>query len=94
MLMKMYAPLFYLMFINDLSKIITSDLPTRPHNSFDDLPSYSAPRAKNLRGELDRFLSTDPEQVQDVLVWWYERKHMYPGLSRMALDYLSIPGML
>jgi hypothetical protein len=40
-LMKMYAPLFYLMFINDLSKIITSDLPTRPHNSFDDLPSYS-----------------------------------------------------
>ena len=25
-------------------------------------------------------------------MWWYERKHIYPRLSRMAMDYLSIPG--
>ena len=45
-----------------------------------------------MRDELDRYLSTDPEHVLDVLVWWYEHKGTYPRLSRMALDYLSIPG--
>ena len=25
-------------------------------------------------------------------MWWYEHKHIYPHLSRMAMDYLSIPG--
>jgi hypothetical protein len=44
--------------------------------------------------EVSRYLSTDPEQVRDVLLWWHERKSVYPCLSRMALDYLSIPGEL
>ena len=43
---------------------------------------------------MDRYLSIDPEHVEDVFVWWYERKHIYPCLHRMALDYLTIPGML
>ena len=51
-----------------------------------------APKAKELRDELARYLSTDPEQVVDVLLWWTECKAIYPHLSRMALDYLSIPG--
>lgn len=46
-----------------------------------------------MRDELDRYLSTDPEHVSDALAWWYEHKHVYPRLHRMALDYLSIPGM-
>ena len=45
-----------------------------------------------LRDELARYLSTDPEQVKDVLLWWHKHKSMYPHLSRMALDYLTIPG--
>ena len=45
-----------------------------------------------LRGELDNFLSTDPENVTDALAWWYAHKDEYPRLHRMALDYLSIPG--
>jgi hypothetical protein len=61
-------------------------------NMFDDLPTLAAPKATDLRDELDRFLSTDPEYVKDVLMWWFERQHIYPRLSRMALDYLSIPG--
>jgi hypothetical protein len=61
-------------------------------NIFDNLPALSAPKASDLRGELERYLSTDPEQVTNVLMWWTERKTMYPNLSRMALDYLSIPG--
>jgi hAT family C-terminal dimerisation region len=47
-----------------------------------------------LRSELDRYLGTDPEHVTDALAWWYGHKHVYPRLHRMALDYLSIPGML
>jgi hypothetical protein len=61
-------------------------------NMFDNLPTLAAPRAANLRDELARYLSTDPEQVKDVLHWWTERKVTYPRLSQMALDYLSIPG--
>ena len=26
-------------------------------------------------------------------MWWFERQHIYPWLSRMAMDYLSIPGV-
>lgn len=44
------------------------------------------------RNEIDRYLATDTEDVTNVLSWWWERKSMYPCLSRMALDYLSIPG--
>ena len=34
----------------------------------------------------------DVKVVGDVLAWWYERHAMFPCLSQMALDYLSIPG--
>jgi hypothetical protein len=61
---------------------------------FDNLPALSAPRIRELRDDLDRYLGTDPEYVVDVLMWWTERKSMYPRLSRMALNYLSIPGEL
>jgi hAT family C-terminal dimerisation region len=63
-------------------------------NIFDDLPSLAQPKKSALRCELDRYLSTDVEVVSDVLAWWYERRAMFPCLSRMALDYLSIPGRL
>jgi hypothetical protein len=63
-------------------------------NIFDRLPAICAPKATDLRDELDRYLSTDPEHTDNVLLWWTERKHSYPCLSRMALDYLSIPGKL
>ena len=47
--------------------------------------------AGEQRDDLDCYLSTDPEQVPDVIAWWHERQAMFPCLSRMALDYLSIP---
>ena len=62
-------------------------------NMFDDLPALAAPPPTELRGELQRYLSTDPEHVTDVLAWWYARKAVYPRLHRMALDYLTIPGV-
>ena len=63
-------------------------------NTFDNLESLCAPKPLDLRDDLDAYLSTDPEAVGDVLKWWSEKSTMYPSLSRMALDYLSIPGML
>jgi hypothetical protein len=52
----------------------------KPSKSFSD-----------FREEVDRYLSTDTEAIDNVLLWWWEQCSMYPCLSRMALDYLSIP---
>jgi hypothetical protein len=60
-------------------------------NIFDNLPALAAPKAAELHDKLVQYLSTDPEQVKDVLLWWNERKLMYPCLSCMALNYLMIP---
>jgi len=43
--------------------------------------------------ELARFLASLTESTRDPLRWWVERWAIYPCLSRMALDYLSVPGM-
>ena len=58
---------------------------------FDDLPALSALLSSELRDELDRYLNTDPEQVSDVIRWWYEHRGAYPRLHCMVLDYLTIP---
>ena len=41
--------------------------------------------------ELQHYLAVDTEDVMDGLMWWYERQTVFPQLSRMARDYLSIP---
>jgi hypothetical protein len=61
-------------------------------NIFDDLPALRAPKVSELLDELDRYLATDPEPTDNALKWWEEHRAMYPRLSRMALDYLTIPG--
>jgi hypothetical protein len=62
-------------------------------NIFDTMPSLAAPTRSDLCDELTVYLSSDPELVKDVLAWWYDKCTTYPTLHRMALDYLSIPGM-
>ena len=64
----------------------------KPKNMFNELEALAAPKASDLRSEIDRYLSTDVEDVRDAVMWWTERKSMFLILSRMALDYLSIPG--
>jgi hypothetical protein len=62
-------------------------------NIFDDLPALRPSTKATHRDELEKYLSTERElNIQDGLMWWYERKDLYPRLSRMAMDYLSIPG--
>ncbi|KIY48373.1 hATC-domain-containing protein, partial [Fistulina hepatica ATCC 64428] len=41
--------------------------------------------------EIEWYLSIDPEDAKDVVKWWLERRALYPHLSQMAIDYLSIP---
>ena len=42
--------------------------------------------------ELQHYLAADVEDVKDGLLWWHERRAIFPQLSCMARDYLSIPG--
>ena len=60
-------------------------------NMFDTLlkPSTSS---KSIGDEVDRYLATDTEEVANPLLLWWKCHSIYPCLSRMALDYLSIPG--
>jgi hypothetical protein len=60
---------------------------------FDDLPSLSAPVASKLKNELERYLELPVVNVKDAISWWVTKRVDYPRLSRMALDYLTIPGM-
>ncbi|PPQ93512.1 hypothetical protein CVT25_005213 [Psilocybe cyanescens] len=59
-------------------------------NIFDNLPDLS-PTSSELSDELDRYLASDVEGAKDMLMWWYEKLGVYPCLSRMAHDYLTIP---
>ena len=60
---------------------------------FDNIPMLAPPKATKLQKELDQYLSSEIEHVSDPLAWWYEHRNAYPRLSRMALNYLTIPGM-
>ena len=53
-----------------------------------------ASHPSKLQSKLNSYLSSNTEAVSDVLQWWNDRCSTHPHLSQMALDYLSIPGML
>lgn len=63
-------------------------------NMFDSLPALAMPTTSNAQDELSCYLAEDTEIVDNALKWWTGKTYLYPRLSRMALDYLSIPGML
>jgi hypothetical protein len=50
------------------------------------------PKVLALDKELTRYLAAPPEATVNPLRWWFEHQPIYPRLSRMALDYLSVPG--
>ena len=61
---------------------------------FDSLPALAPPKAADLGSKLDCDLTADVKHVTDAIAWWYERRNTYPHLSSMALNYLSIPGVV
>jgi hypothetical protein len=61
-------------------------------NIFDHIPALATPKLY-VADELTAYLATNCEHVPDVISWWHKHRSTYPRLSRMALDYLTIPGM-
>lgn len=57
------------------------------------MPALAPPKPSASYNELDQYLKSDLEDVTDVIAWWHAHHKTYPKLSRMALDYLTIPGM-
>jgi hypothetical protein len=52
------------------------------------------PDTSNGADELDQYLAQPIERTKvNPIQFWWDRRTTWPGLSRMALDYLSIPGM-
>ena len=43
--------------------------------------------------EIDEYLSLPIEWVSNPMAWWWDHCHIYPCLSSMAFDFLSVPGM-
>ncbi|KAF8581721.1 hypothetical protein K439DRAFT_1618777 [Ramaria rubella] len=54
---------------NKLASTAVNTNQTRRVNIFDTLPTLTAPWPSELWDELNHYLSTDPEQVEDVLQW-------------------------
>jgi hypothetical protein len=57
------------------------------------MAALAPPKLTNLCSELDQYLGTGVEYVADPIAWWHECCTLYPQLSRMALDFLTISGM-
>lgn len=59
---------------------------------FDHLPSMAESSGKHLEDELWQYLDSPTVFVKALPWWWTEQAKRYPNLSRIVLDYLSIPG--
>ena len=62
-------------------------------NIFNTLPTLVKPTLSLSMNELNTYLLTGVENVSDALTWWHEWCTIYPRLARMAINYLTIPGM-
>jgi hypothetical protein len=64
----------------------------KPKTLFDSLPMLRPRTPVTAQDELDTYLGSDPETTDDPITWWVNNAGRFPTLSRMALDYLNIPG--
>ena len=48
---------------------------------------------KKQGGELERYFSLGPQNTDNPIQWWLDRKVEFPRLSCLALDILAIPPM-
>lgn len=65
---------------------------------FDHNDSRKQPQQQNRRisgDEYESWCANDGEHVEtrDPVAYWHERRHRYPRLSRMALDFLTVQAM-
>jgi hypothetical protein len=69
---------------------LNQDIP----DMFDNYMNISVARTGSScirHNELDKYLQLLVENVKDPLKWWVNNHKVYPNLSQMALDYLSLP---
>jgi hypothetical protein len=61
-----------------------------------DQPRPSLRLRTAQRDELELYLATPCEDLGDTdpIEWWARCAGTFPTLSRMAMDYLSVPGTL
>jgi len=71
-----------------LDAIATSEDKTTPFNLF-NIPMTGIEEPD----ELDDYLLQPIEKVHDPILCWWDHHSVYPKLSQMAFDYLSIPGV-
>ncbi|PIL31003.1 hypothetical protein GSI_05696 [Ganoderma sinense ZZ0214-1] len=60
-------------------------------NLFNILDDFDADPDEDIRDKLEHYLTAPTQKVTDVIQWWKDRQGIYPNLSRMAIDYLTIP---
>ncbi|THH29942.1 hypothetical protein EUX98_g4230 [Antrodiella citrinella] len=63
-------------------------------NTFSAAEMFAPLQTLAQGNELDRYLREDLVDLppgDSALKWWYDRRKVYPCLSRMARDFLSIP---
>ena len=83
---------FLTLLVHDLTYQLLQECAPKSDNIFDNLPTLSVARKRALADEITRYLASPPEATANALLWWIEKEHLYPRLSCMARDYLSIPG--
>ncbi|KIM66377.1 hypothetical protein SCLCIDRAFT_21879 [Scleroderma citrinum Foug A] len=62
-------------------------------NIFDNLPCLNKFKPVRECNKINSYLATGMEDVApgDALKWWHDQHSKYPQLSRMVLNYLTIP---
>jgi hypothetical protein len=75
-------------------QFLTYCTPQKSDNTFDNLTYKPKKKRTADVDELTRYLAAVCVDIEDPIAWWLENAHTYPRLSRMALDYLMIPGTL
>jgi hypothetical protein len=58
---------------------------------FDNL-LFAKPTAQASDDKVTLYLQEKVENIGDPIAWWLTQRDRFPFLSKMALDYLLIPG--
>lgn len=91
---NLYKEIYYITSTNEISST-SHDTDTDENNDEFNLQSLfvksNGNQEQNWRKEIDEYcMSKRAEGNQDILEWWRKNEAIYPNLSKMARDFLSI----
>ena len=73
-----------MLLVHDLTYQLLQKCVPKSDNIFDNLLTLSVARKHALANEITQYLASPPEATANALLWWIEKKHLYPHLSHMA----------